>query len=81
MLYYFMINSFILRLEIHHVPVVTENLVLVEGRDQVEIDQFLDHVLPELLVRKNYKIHRNVPFLLGTEAQPGMVSKFIKNDF
>ena len=69
-------NSYTHRLETRHVPVVTENLALVVGMAQVEIDQFLDPALPELLVKRNFKIHPSVLYLLDIGEPPGMVSIF-----
>ena len=71
-----MANSYSFRLETHHVPAVTENLVQVEGMAQVEIDQFWDPVLPELLAKKNFRTHQNVPYLLDIEELHGMVRIF-----
>ena len=62
-----------IRLEIPLAPAVTENLAQVPEMAQEKIDQFLDPALPEHLVKRNFKILQNDPYLPAIEEQHGMV--------
>ena len=62
-----------IRLEIPLAPVVTENLAQVPEMAQEKIDQSLDPALLEHLVKRNFKILQNDPYLLAIEELHGMV--------
>ena len=62
-----------IRLEIPLAPAVTVNLAQVPEMAQEKIDQSLDPALLEHLVKRNFKILQNDPYLLAIEELHGMV--------
>ena len=62
-----------IRLEIPLAPVVMANLAQIPEMAQEKIDQSLDPALLEHLVKRNFKILQNDPYLLAIEELHGMV--------